>query len=535
MSTGTRRAPWIAPTLRGYKVSWLGRDVIAGLSAGAVVIPQAMAYATIADLPVELGVYTCILPMIVYAFLGGSRAMSVSTTSTIATLTATTLVTAGIAAGSANAADDLAAEQAVFTLTLLVGLILAVARLCNIGSLVENISQATLIGIKVGLGATVALGQLPKMMGVDLEVSGHGFVRTLLATIEAVPALNLATLAISVGTVAVLVVLPRISPLVPAQLIVAIAGIALTAIVPATVSGIAVIAPLSTGLPLPTLPALDHVGDLIPGALAIAVMAFLETASVARGIRAHGDPPIDSNQELLATSASNFFGAFFQCLPSAGGFSQSAVNQRAGAQSQVASLVTAVLAVLVLLFLAPVLSLLPQATLASLVFVAVVGLIDIRGLARLFRLSRIEFWIAVVTAVIGLGVGLLPAVAAGVVLTLGLVLHELNKPRVELKPLSQRALEIRVLNPLYTANLLSTSQVITSSVRTMAPGTSVVVDLSNQNVISVTVLDGLRDIDDDLTEDGYSVSFINLPEGALLLAAKTSWWQRVVAEGRSSR
>src|SRR5688572_9743553 len=147
------------PTLSGYRRAWLGRDLLAGLSAGAVVIPQAMAYATIANLPVQVGLYTCIVPMLVYACLGGSRAMSVSTTSTIATLTATTLVSAGVAAGAEDAIGSL------MMLTLLVGVILLLARLCRLGSLVENISGATVLGIKIGVGATVAVGQLPKLLG----------------------------------------------------------------------------------------------------------------------------------------------------------------------------------------------------------------------------------------------------------------------------------------------------------------------------------------------------------------------------------
>nr|WP_167150265.1 SulP family inorganic anion transporter [Lysinibacter cavernae] len=514
------------PTLRGYQRSWLGRDILAGLSAGAVVIPQAMAYSTIANLPVELGVYTCIVPMLVYAFLGGSRAMSVSTTSTIATLTATTLVTAGVAAGS----DD--AQQAVLTLTLLVGVILGVARLFRIGSLVENISQATLIGIKVGLGATVALGQLPKMFGVDVQQTGHGFIRAVIALIEALPQLSVTTLLFSAGTVAVLVILPRLVARIPAPLVVVALGILLTALVPPATSGIAVIAPVSTGLPLPAIPSLSGIGELIPGALAIAIMAFLETASVARGIRQHGDPTIDSNQELLATSATNLIGSFFHCLPSAGGFSQSAVNQRAGARSQLSSITTAVLAVLVLLFLAPVLSLLPQATLAAMVFVAVIGLIDVPGMVRLFRLSKAEFWTSVVTALIGLSVGLLPAVAAGVVLTLGLVLHELNKPRIEARPLDGGGLSIRVLSPLYTANLLSTTQAIAAAAQEAEAGSVIALDFSTQNVVSVMVIDGMRDLDNDLAADGYRVLITNLPLGALALAEQTSWWKRVIDEGR---
>ena len=409
------RAAWVLPTLSGYRAGWLGRDLVAGVSAGAVVIPQAMAYATIAELPVEVGLYTCITPMVAYALLGGSRAMSVSTTSTIATLTATTLVSAGVAASASP--DAVAGDLA--TLTLLVGAILVLARVFRLGSLVENINEATLIGIKVGLGATVALGQVPKLLGVDVEPTGRGFVRTLAATVEAVPRLNVATVLLSLGSIAVLLVLGRVAPRVPAQLVIVVVGIVLVAFTPLAETGVRVIDPVPTGFPLPLLPGFGDAAALLPGALAIAVMAFLESASVARGIRQTDDPQVDSNRELLATGVANLVGAFFHTLPAAGGFSQSAVNQRAGARSQLASLVTAALAVLVALFLAPVLDDLPQATLAAMVFVAVTGLIDVRGLVRLARVSRLDFWIAVVTAAIGLAAGLLPAVAAGVLFTLG--------------------------------------------------------------------------------------------------------------------
>ena len=140
-SSPSRLPPWLLPTLSGYRTAWLGRDILAGLTAGAVVVPQAMAYATIANLPVQVGLYTCIVPMLVYAMLGGSRAMSVSTTSTIATLTAATMVSAGIAAGSDDALGSL------MMLTLLVGAILLLARVFSLGSLVENISDATALGV----------------------------------------------------------------------------------------------------------------------------------------------------------------------------------------------------------------------------------------------------------------------------------------------------------------------------------------------------------------------------------------------------
>jgi SulP family sulfate permease len=151
----------VAPWLRGYNRSWLSRDIVGGLAAGAVVIPQAMAYATVADLPVEVGLYTCMVPMAVYALLGGSRTLSVSTTSTVAILTGSTLISAGVAAGSKNPSGSLA------TLTLLVGVILLVARVLRLGVLIDNVSEATLTGIKVGVGLTVAAGQLPSLLGIE--------------------------------------------------------------------------------------------------------------------------------------------------------------------------------------------------------------------------------------------------------------------------------------------------------------------------------------------------------------------------------
>ena len=159
--------------LRSYDRAWLSKDVVGGLAAGAVVIPQAMAYATIADLPVEVGLYTCMVPMVVYALLGGSRTVSVSTTSTVAVLTGSTLIAAGVAAEGTDPVGDLA------MLTLLVGVILLVARVLQLGNIVDNISEATLIGVKVGVGLTVAAAQLPKLLGIPGDPTADNFVEDI--------------------------------------------------------------------------------------------------------------------------------------------------------------------------------------------------------------------------------------------------------------------------------------------------------------------------------------------------------------------
>jgi MFS superfamily sulfate permease-like transporter len=528
------RASWLFPTLHGYRREWIAADAIAGISAGAVVIPQAMAYATIANLPVQVGLYTCMVPMLVYAALGGSRAMSVSTTSTVATLTATTFVSAGIASASPNPTG------ALVTLALLVGVILVLARLLKLGALVENINQATLIGIKVGLGATVALGQVPKLLGVDVEVTGHGFIRTLNATIEAIPRANLATVVLSIATILVLFLVARFVPRIPGPLLVVVAGIVLAAFTGIHALGVRLIDTVPTGLPVPALPDLGPTVSLLPGAFAIAIMVFLESASVARGIREPSDPQIDSNRELLAAGAVNVIGSFFRSLPAAGGFSQSAVNLRAGAKSQGAALVTVALAVLVALLLAPLISLLPQATLAAMVFVAVFSLIDVRGMARLARINPIEFWIAAVTAAIGLAAGLIAAVVAGVVFTLILVLRELNKPRIAASRPASGVLLVELKSPLYTANVLGTVSAVQSAVAEAdsaadagdAPLRVVVLDASILQVTSVTVLDALAGLDRELAARDLRLDLAELPERSLVLARKTSWGSGLEADGR---
>ncbi|MFK0400855.1 SulP family inorganic anion transporter [Microbacterium sp. NPDC090225] len=522
-----RRRRWFAPTLAGYDRGWLGRDVVAGLAAGAVVVPQAMAYATIAALPVQVGLYTCIVPMLVYALLGGSRAMSVSTTSTIATLTATTLVSAGVAAGAEEPLGEL------LVLTLLVGVFLILARLARLGGLVENISGATVLGLKIGVGATVAVGQLPKLLGESADFSGHGFVRSLVAVAQALDGANLATVVLSVVSVGLLVALKRFAPVVPGTLVVVVGGILLVALAGIDRLGVDLIQPVPSGFPVPVLPDFSSIGALVPGALAIAVMAFLESTAVARGIRRPGEPPIDSDQELLATGAANVVGSLFSAMPAAGGFSQSAVNQNAGARTQVSTLVTVGLAVLVALFLGPVLSLLPQATLAAMVFVAVVGLIDVPQLIRWSRISPVDFWIALVVALVGLSAGLLIAVAVGVIVTLVLVLRELNTPRLSITARSGDVIAVHLGRGLYTANALANERAIVELATTQEPPVSaVVLDLERMDAITITVLDALHDLDGELSAAGIVLHIAALPGRAVAVAEKTPWYRGLGDQGR---
>ncbi|MGW6005786.1 SulP family inorganic anion transporter [Oerskovia enterophila] len=568
------RAPWgLFPTLHGYRIASLRSDVLAGLTAGAVVVPQAMAYATIADLPVQYGLYTCMLPMVVYAALGGSRALSMSTTSTIATLVATSLVGLSTVSGGG---DSEARIRALATLTVLVGVMLLVARVLRLGSLVQNISHATLTGIKASVGLTVAVGQVPKLLGARETLHGHGFVPELRAAFRAFSDVNGTTVLLSVVSLAALVLVSRVWPRLPAPLIVVTGGILASAFGGITERGVSLVSPIPAGLPAIVLPRLGDVPHLLPAAAAIAIMAFLESVAVAREVRNRKDPRIDPDQELLAVGAASLVGGFTAVIPAAGGFSQSAVAQRAGARSQVVSVVTALLAVLVALFLAPVLDHMPEATLGAVVLVATLGLVDVREFRALTRFDMSELWIAVATTLVGLFSGLLAGVAAGVLMTLFIVLRDLDRPQVEVlrhgpggwepapdEPLQRVApaaggishaagttnptsdpgptdtstlsddglLVLRLRGMLYTANVRPTVERTAQLVRATSART-LVLEVSAMDWVSSTVVDELEDLDDELAENGCRL-FLTGVEPALEPRLRASdWFRELESQGR---
>jgi sulfate permease, SulP family len=532
----------IAPWLRGYDRSWLAKDVLSGLAAGAVVIPQAMAYATIADLPVEVGLYTCMVPMAVYALLGGSRTLSVSTTSTVAILTGSTLVAAGVAANAEDPARTLAA------LTLLVGVILLIARALRLGVLIDNISEATLTGIKVGVGLTVAAGQLPSLLGTPSDPDADNFFSELRAIVDHLGDISWVTAAFSAATIGVLLGLRRRAPQVPGPLVAVAGGILLVAIGSIDDHGVALIDPVPSGLPTPVTPSFDHIDQLLAGAFAIAIMVFLETLAVARSVRRKSEPPIDNDQELLAGGLSCAAGAFFRGMPSAGGFSQTAINQRAGARTQLSELVTVALAVACALFLGGVLSDLPEATLASMVVIAVLGLIDVSAFARFWRLSRLEFWVAVITAASGLVFGLLPAVLVGVLLTLFLVLVELDRvDMTELQPTPggrdveaagrrtkpvDGLLVLRFDGPLYTANVRSANRKVIARVDRHPGAEVLVLDATALARLPVTVIDEVAELERELGYRDVELWIAALPPVALRTARQTPRWREFDDAGR---
>ena len=406
--------------LSGYQHSWLGRDVLAGVTTAAVVIPQSMAYASLAGLPVEVGLYASLTPMLVYVVLGTSRVLSVSVTSTISLLTFSVL--------SASLPTTETGEKilAAGTLAVIVGVLLILASILRLGFLANFISYPVLAGFKAGIGVIILVGQVGKALGYS--VPKGGFNETVIQTIQGLNDTNWAAILISALVLAILILLPRINRRIPAALAAVAAGILAAFFLNRAGVGVKLVDEIPVGLPAFHLPELSMIRDLLPGALGIALMSFTESIAASRAFAERNDPAIDANQELLALGAANLAGGFFQAYPGGGGTSQTAVNKDSGARTQMAALATALTVGVTLLVLAPLVSLIPQPALAVLVIVAAGGLIKIGDFKAIGRYRKLELIWALVAFAGVLMLGTLEGILVAVALSVLMLFRAANHP-----------------------------------------------------------------------------------------------------------
>jgi sulfate permease, SulP family len=368
--------------LRQYPRVWLRQDLTAGLTSAAVVIPKAMAYAAIAGLPLQVGLYTVFVPMVVYAFLGTSRPLSVSTTTTLAILTAAAL---GQAVPSGNPGALIAVGA---TLAVLTGAMLAMASMLRLGFLANFISEPVLTGFKSAIGLVIVVDQIPKLLGIHIEKVG--FFRDLFSIAHELPHASLPTVVISCCLLVLIFGLERFSPRSPAPLIAVGLAIAASAVLGLSDAGVATVGSFPSDLPALVWPRFELVEEMWPAAAGIALMRFTETIAAARAFSAPGEPRPEPNQELLAVGLANVAGGLFGAMPAGGGTTQTAVNRKAGARTQLAELVTAA-AVATLLLFAPVIALMPQAALAAVVVAYSFDLIKPMELDAIRRVRLMEF------------------------------------------------------------------------------------------------------------------------------------------------
>lgn len=414
-------------------------DVIAGLTAAAVVLPKAMAYATVAGLPVAVGLYTAFLPMLVYAWLGSSRVLNVSSTTTIAILTGAELQQIVPDGNPALMASALA------TLSLLVGAVLLLAAALRLGFVANFISSPVLTGFKAGIGCVIVLDQLPKLLGIHIDK--HGFFNDVLSVLQHLPQASPTTLAVGALTIAVLVGMDKLWPHSPAPLVAVGGGIAASMLLTLPAHGVSVIGDIPRGLPSPTWPNFEMALQMVPGALGIALMSFTETIAAGRAFAKRDDPPIVANRELVATGLSNVAGAWFGSMPAGGGTSQTAVIRAAGGNSQKASWVTAGVAVATMLLIAPLLGRMPHATLAAVVIVYSVGLIQPAEFAAIRRVRTMEFRWAVIAALGVLLLGTLQGIVVAIIVSLIGLASQVANPQVSVIARKRGADVLRPLSP----------------------------------------------------------------------------------------
>ena len=385
-------------------------DVIAGLTAAAIVLPKAMAYATVAGLPVSVGLYTAFIPMILYALLGSSKVLSVSSTTTLGILTGAQL---SLVVPSGDPAQLI---TALATLTVLVGVLLILASLLRLGFVANFISSPVLTGFKAGVGLVIVFDQLPKLLGVHIDKQGFFF--DILSLFHQLPHTSFPTLVVAVITLLILLGMIRLSPHSPAPLVVISGAIFASWFWGLNVQGVATVGLIPKGLPSLTLPTIDLVRQLLPGALGIALMSFTESIAVARAFVKRDEPVINANRELISIGIANLGGGLFSAMPAGGGTSQTAVVRAAGAVSQKSSLVTAVVAAAVMLLLAPLLALLPYATLATVIIVYSASLIEPKEFIAIYKIRAMEFQWAVIACLGVLVFGTLQGIVVAIIVSL---------------------------------------------------------------------------------------------------------------------
>jgi SulP family sulfate permease len=515
-------------------------DIVAGLTAAAVVLPKAMAYAAVAGLPVAVGLYTAFVPMIVYAVLGTSRVLSVSSTTTLGILAGTGLALA------VPDGDPARLVTATATLTALVGAMLLLARIARLGFVADFISAPVLTGFKAGIGLVIVLDQLPKLLGT--HITKHGFFPDLLSVAQHLPETSLLTLGVAVATLVVLAGMDRLWPASPAPLVAVGLGIAASWFLGLQALGVSIVGKIPQGLPSITLPDLSMIVQLAPAAAGMALMSFTESIAAARAFAGSGDPPVDANRELVAVGAANLAGSLAGAMPAGGGTSQTAVVSAAGGRSQRTSLVTAAAALATMLFIAPLLGLMPNATLAMVVIVYSVGLIKPSEFRAIRQVRTMEFRWAVGAMLGVLLFGTLQGIVVAIIMSLIGLSSQAARPTVHvigrkrgadvLRPVSpefpddetfEGLLILRPEGRLFFANAQSVAEQIQALVAKHKPRV-LAIDMSRVPDIEYSALQALIEGEKRTTESGTTVWLAGMNPSVLEVVRRTELDQRLGRE-----
>ena len=416
----SRWLPGLANLLR-YRREWLHADLQAGLSVAAIQIPIAIAYAQIVGLPPQYGLYACILPMMVYALVGSSRQLMVGPDA------ATCAMVAGAIAPLALG-DPARLAQLSVIVTILVGLMLIGAGLARAGFIASFFSRPILIGYLNGIGLSLLAGQLGKVLGFQIE--GNGFILSLINLLQRLGEIHWVTLSIGMVGLGLLIWLPRRFPRLPAALVTVVVATLVVGVFGLDRFGVAILGPVPAGMPELAWPKtnLEEMKSLLRDALGIATVSFCSAMLTARSFAARHGYAINANHEFLALGVTNIAAGISQGFAVSGADSRTAVNDMVGGKSQLVGIIAALVIALILLFFTAPMAWIPQAALGAVLLMAGWGLIDVKSLGKIYKLSRFEFWLCVLTTVGVLGVGVLPGIIIAVTLAILRLLYSIYQP-----------------------------------------------------------------------------------------------------------
>jgi len=530
-ATGIARFIPILSWLPRYDRSWLNLDILAGLTLWGLVVPEAMAYAGIAGLPPQAGLYTLVASLLIYALLGTARHLSVGPTSATSALLASSVAAALVATAAATASDPQTYYTYASAFVLVTGLVFLAAGLARLGFITQFLSKPVMDGFVLGLAVFVSVGQLNKLFGVP-KPEGNT-VEKLLGIVKELPQANWVTFVMGASALALLFLLPRLSKKLPAGLVVLFGFIALSAVLNLSGNyGVEVVGTLPQGLPslvVPKLPVTTYLAMVLP-AMGVLLVAFSEALGVAHEFAEKHGYEVDADQELNAHAVTNLISGLLGGQLAAGGMSASAVKEGAGAHSQMANLVAWAVTIITLLFLTPLFAPLPEAVLAALIIHALWHIIASRKLYKLRQASRVEFWFGVLAFAGVLLIDVFEGMIIGLLASLVFVVYKSSRPHVSslgrvpgvpgaYSDLIRHpdgapvpgVLIARIDGQLYYANALTVRDRVKAMIAEMgSPPRAVIFDAVAQDQIDVTSLDVLKGLVKELQGSGIDVYFADV-------------------------
>jgi sulfate permease, SulP family len=521
-----------------YRRAWLPHDIGAGLIVWGVVVPQAVAYAQIAGLPPSAGLVAAPAALIAYAILGSSKTLVVSATTATSALSAAAV--GPLAHGDVKRFAALSAALAIVS-----GAVLIASGAFRIGGVMDLVSKPVMTGFLFGLGLFVAVGQLPKLLGIP-GASGNFFPK-LWGVLTHLGDISGWTFATGAASVALLLVLARVAPRVPATLVLLVVSIVLSSLLDLSSHGVAIVGSLPRAFPHPTVPDVSwhDLVDLLAPAFGVMIVAA-EGVGVARTLGSQDGYRVSVNRDLVALGSSNLLAGLSPGFVQSGGASQTMANERAGGKTQLTTLVAAGLILLTGAFFTGLFKNLPEPTLAAIVIVAISGFWKVAELRRLARI-RTSAIVLALTALVGvLILGVLPGLILAAGLSLILVIQRLSRPTIGLLArdsasgvwgnsdrhpgwrLTPEALVVRVDGPLFYANATTVKEHIVDMLAEAAPRPpAVVLDLSGNTELDLQTVDTLAELSETLARDGVELRLAAVRAPALELLERAGLTGRI--------